>query len=49
MTQPVWITPPGTLGNNYITAIRAQVTNITALSDAQDKGDIITLNTGMVS
>jgi hypothetical protein len=36
-----------TLGDNAITAIRAQVTTITALSDARDKCDITTLNTGM--
>jgi len=36
-----------TLGNASITAIRAQVTTITALSDARDKCDITTLNSGM--
>jgi hypothetical protein len=36
-----------TLGNSSITTIRAQVTTITALSDARDKCDIVTLNSGM--
>jgi hypothetical protein len=36
-----------TLGNSSITQIRAQVTTITALSDARDKCDITTLNSGM--
>jgi hypothetical protein len=36
-----------TLGNSLITTIRAQVTTITALSDARDKCDVTTLNTGM--
>ena len=36
-----------TLGDANITTIRAQVTTITALSDARDKCDITTLNTGM--
>jgi hypothetical protein len=36
-----------TLGNSSIATIRAQVTTITALSDARDKCDITTLNSGM--
>ncbi len=36
-----------TLGDANITTIRAQVTTITALSDARDKCDVITLNSGM--
>ena len=36
-----------TLGNSSIATIRAQVTTITALSDARDKCDIQTLNSGM--
>jgi hypothetical protein len=36
-----------TLGNSSIATIRAQVTTITSLSDARDKCDVITLNSGM--
>jgi hypothetical protein len=36
-----------TLGNSSIATIRAQVTSITSLSDARDKCDIQTLNSGM--
>jgi hypothetical protein len=36
-----------TLGNSSITTIRAQVTSITALSDARDKTDITALPVGL--
>ena len=36
-----------TLGNSSITAIRAQVTSITALSDARDKTDIVDIPLGL--
>jgi hypothetical protein len=36
-----------TLGNSSISTIRANVTSITSLSDARDKCDVQTLNSGM--
>ena len=36
-----------TLGNGYISTIRAQVTSITALSDARDKKDIVDIPLGL--
>jgi len=36
-----------TLGNSSIATLRCQVTSITALSDARDKADIVTLDAGL--